>query len=306
MPSRFSTDTAVRPLGGGTYEATIDPGWWIVAGPNGGYVAAILLRACTAAVSDPTRTPRSLTVHYLRPPAAGAMHVMVTAERIGRSLTSLSIRAEQDGRAVCVGLAAYATSREAVAFTEEAMPDVPPPEDSLPREMAAAAPPTPSSPAPASVDAVAAAAVAAEPSPLASATAGPLAVPGPPAIPQPPMVERYDLRWAYGVQPGAGGGEARAGGWLRLADPEAVDHHVLAAYTDAWLPPLFSRLSAAMAVPTVDLTIHFRSLPVDPFDWSFGCFTSPTAADGYLVEHGQIWSRQGLLLAESRQLAVLI
>ncbi|MGZ4784895.1 MAG: acyl-CoA thioesterase domain-containing protein, partial [Acidimicrobiales bacterium] len=69
MPSRFATDTAATPLGAGRYTARVDPGWWIERGPNGGYVAALILRAVTAEVADPDRQLRSFTVHYLAPPA---------------------------------------------------------------------------------------------------------------------------------------------------------------------------------------------------------------------------------------------
>ena len=45
MTTRFDVDTAVEALGGGRYTGRIDRSWWIVRGPNGGYVAAIVLRA---------------------------------------------------------------------------------------------------------------------------------------------------------------------------------------------------------------------------------------------------------------------
>ena len=35
MENRFDRDTLARPLGGGRFAARIDPGWWVVAGPNG-------------------------------------------------------------------------------------------------------------------------------------------------------------------------------------------------------------------------------------------------------------------------------
>ena len=44
--------------------------WWVGKGPNGGYVAAVILRAIQASASA-ERAPRSLTVHYLRAPLAG-------------------------------------------------------------------------------------------------------------------------------------------------------------------------------------------------------------------------------------------
>ena len=65
--SRFETDTGVQSLGGGRYEAVIDPSWWIINGPNGGYVAAIVLRAMVAeaaatdmAVTNPSDCPKRL------------------------------------------------------------------------------------------------------------------------------------------------------------------------------------------------------------------------------------------------------
>jgi len=45
MSTRFETDTAVQPLGNGRYEARLDTGWWAGAGPNGGYLNAILVHA---------------------------------------------------------------------------------------------------------------------------------------------------------------------------------------------------------------------------------------------------------------------
>jgi len=51
--------------------------------------------------------------------------------------------------------------------------------------------------------------------------------------------------------------------------------------------------------------VHFRALPEDPRDFCFVEFSSPLAANGYLVEHGRILDRHGRLLAESRQLAVV-
>ena len=42
MKNRFDHDTAITPIGEGRYEVRIDRGWWIIRGPNGGYVAAIL------------------------------------------------------------------------------------------------------------------------------------------------------------------------------------------------------------------------------------------------------------------------
>jgi hypothetical protein len=84
--TRFQRDTAVHTLEGGRFAVRLDEGRWIVNGPNGGYVAALMLCAILAHLDDPLRTPRSLTVHFLRPPGAGDAVIAVTLERSGRSL----------------------------------------------------------------------------------------------------------------------------------------------------------------------------------------------------------------------------
>ena len=53
MPFDFDAETAVTPLGDGRYSAGLDRSWWVQRGPNGGYLAAIVLRALTETVADP-------------------------------------------------------------------------------------------------------------------------------------------------------------------------------------------------------------------------------------------------------------
>jgi acyl-CoA thioesterase len=125
--TEFDRGTAVTPLGGGRYSATIDPGWGVPRGPNGGYLAAIVMRALQAEVDDAARAPRSLTCHYLRPPATGAVEVEVRVERDGRSMTSLSARLLQDGATCVLALAAFGLDLEsALDYATVPMPEVPP------------------------------------------------------------------------------------------------------------------------------------------------------------------------------------
>jgi len=267
MTSRFAADTGVHPRGNGVYDAEIDRGWWIERGPNGGYVAALVLRAVVAEVGDPARRARSFTVHYLAPPDEGAVEVQVTIERQGRSLTSASARLVQDGRLLAIAVGAFSTSRPSIEFNDLVMPEVAPPE-------------------------------ALE---VLDVGIGPV------------MRQRYEQRWALGPKPFTGGAEAVAGGWIRLApaergeQPEAVGAELLVALADAWIPPVFSRLSTPAAVPTIDLTVHFRDpAPASLDDWVLAVFRSTVATDGFIEEDGELWSRDGSLLAQSRQLAVFL
>jgi acyl-CoA thioesterase len=123
----FEADTSVRPAGEGAFAASVSEQWAVPRGPNGGYIAAIVLRALEAAVADPQRAPRSLTLHYLRPPAPGPVTVHTVVERAGRTLTSLSARMVQEDRTVVVALGAFAADFPTAADYASPAPDVAPP-----------------------------------------------------------------------------------------------------------------------------------------------------------------------------------
>jgi acyl-CoA thioesterase len=264
--NRFQRDTAVTQTEAGRFTARIDPGWWIVRGPNGGYVAALVLRAMAGAVGDPARTPRSFTIHFTSPPVEGPAEVRTALERTGRSMTTVSARLEQGGKLRAIALAAFGAVRSGPELRDATMPEVVTPERAVPL-----------------------------PSPLAPI----------------PMRDRYESRSAFGAI-GARAAEAVTGGWIRLREePHGVDAPLVAAYADAWPPAVFTRIDPtglAGGVPTVDLTVHFRaSWPahLDPTDFALVVFRSRVAHEGFLEEDGEVWTRDGLLLAQSRQLAVI-
>lgn len=263
----FDDATAVAALGGGRYRGYMDRGWWVVRGPNGGYLAAVLLRALAAEAGDAGRAPRSLTVHFTTPPAEGEVFIDVQVERNGRSLSTLSARMTQDGRLLALALAAFST----------AWP--------IRHDFAGMRPPA-----------------AGEP--------GEGVAPPRDDGRFPPILDRWEFRGALGGAPFSGAEKAEAGGWLRLAEPRVVDAYVVAAMTDAWFPAAFARLEEPAGLPTIDLTIHFRApLPppgAQPDDWTLARFTSRWAHEGFIEEDGELWSAGGVLLAQSRQLALLI
>src|SRR3954470_23876795 len=88
-------------------ENEILPGWETARGPHGGYVMALLVRAMEHAVGDAARQPRSLTTHFLRPPAVGPITTSATVERAGRSMTTVTARLEQNGKPVALGVGAF-------------------------------------------------------------------------------------------------------------------------------------------------------------------------------------------------------
>jgi acyl-CoA thioesterase len=263
IASAFERATAVEPVGDGVWRASCDRAWTTQLGLNGGFLAAVVLRAMIAALDDPEREARSLTCHYLRPPDVGDMAVDVAVERQGRSLSTLSARLTQAGRLCLIAVAAFAVELPGAADYAGAPPQAPPPE-----------------------------------------AVPPLAPP-----PEVPIVAQFDVRPALGGEPYSGAPEPVTGGWLRFAEPQPLDAPALAMYADAWLPSPMPYLTEPAVAPTVDLTVHFRApaaaaaIADEPV---LAVFRSATSAGGFFEEDGELWSRDGVLLAQSRQLALLL
>lgn len=264
--TRFDRDTGVTRVADGVYDGRIDTGWWIVDGPNGGYVAAILVRAAADALGDPERGPVTVTVHYTSRPREGRVRLETTVERVGRSVATVTARMSQDERLLALATVAFSAPRtSSLEFADLVPPDVPLPGDCerFPPEGEAMI----------------------------------------------PLNDRYDSRWAFGDRPFSGAPRSTSGGWIRTEDARDVDHLLAVALADAWIPPVFSRLRepGMLAVPTIELTVYLRGgLPRRPGEFVLGAFSTRAASNGYLEEDGELWSEDGILLAQCRQLAAVV
>jgi acyl-CoA thioesterase len=262
----FDADTAIEYLGDRRFAATMSERWWVGRGPNGGYVAATVLRAIQAAAGG-ERPPRSLTVHFLRSPAAGPVELAVRLEREGGRASFLSARMTQDGETQATALAILSEDwSDDPGYSELQMPD------------------------------------AGEP--------GELHLADPDAAPMiPRMLQNYRVRPALGEE-AFSGGRPRNGAWIRTREPHLLDPPVATALLDTWFPASFIRLERPRPAPTLDYTVHFRSpLPppgASPEDPYLVSFRSSLARDGFFEEDGELWSAGGTLLAQSRQLALLL
>lgn len=261
----FDADTEVEERGGGRFTATISQRWWVGKGPNGGYAAAIFLRAIQK-MAGAERAPRSLTVHFPRSPATGPAEISVTVEREGRRASFLSARMEQEGKLQATALAVLAEDWQGPEYSELRMPAVDPPEELY-------------EPNPEQVEGM------------------------------PTMFQNYSMRSALG-EPAFSGGAPYSGAWFRAREPRLLDAPLATAILDAWFPAPFVRIESAAPAPTIDYTVHFRSpLPPagssaeDPF---LAVFKSGLARHGFFEEDGELWSADGTLLAQSRQLALLL
>ena len=269
---KFDRDTAVwRESSSGSrsvFAAEVSPDWRAGRGPHGGYLAAIILRALIETVAEPARTPRSLTVHYTRAPEPGPVSIHSVVERAGRSLSTLSARMEQDGRLIALVLAAFSVPWSGPEIADLAAPEVAPPQQPF--------------------------------------------WPGAPRHPQaPPIAQRTVLQTRFGGAPFTGAEQPmEIGGWIGHAEPRAIDALSLAFFSDGLIPAPFMRFSEPNPVPTVDLTVHFRAAlgppQADSPELCLIRIRTGVIHEGFFEEDGLIWAPDGTLLAQSRQLAVVL
>ena len=267
-PVTFDDATMVIPGADGAYEGAVADGWNTPRGPLGGYVMAIVLRGMQAAVADDARQPRSFTVHFLRPPHPGPVTVRPTVERTGRTLTSVTARLEQDGKLIALALGAFSTPWESPLLADAPMPEVEPADPGRP--------------------------------PAFLRTGDQLAADAP------PFTDKLTMQWRFGAPPFSGAEHGETGGWLALRESRPVDAAALCVLADAWFPAPWPRLTALAPAPTVDLTVHFRApLPLDDV-LLLGRFRTSLVRDGFFEEDGELWAPDGTLVAQSRQLGLLI
>lgn len=272
-PGPFERDTAVAIDGErGTvtmFDAVVADGWKAGRGPHGGYMAAMLLRALIETVGEPRRAPRSLTIHYARAPETGPVRIRTVLEREGRSLSTLSARIEQDGHLVALALAAFSVPWSGPEISELPLPAVAGPEDAR--------------------------------------VAGSVLASG-----APNFTRHMVMQPRVEVPPFSGSGHPMEfGAWIGLAEARPLDAPALAFFSDALIPAPFMGLEAPTAAPTVDLTIHFRTaLPrvaePDPHELCFARVRAALIHEGFFEEDSVIWSADGTVLAQSRQLAILL
>ncbi|MBQ75499.1 MAG: hypothetical protein CMQ20_10830 [Gammaproteobacteria bacterium] len=266
--TQFDRDIALEPISAGHYEVNISDTWNVLIGPNGGYVAAIILKGMKDTLGD-VQT-RSITFHFLSASLPGAANLHVNVEKRGRSLSTCTARLVQGERTIAMCMATFASARESFSFRDFNMPEVPGPED-IPLEQRM----------------------------------------NPGLIGYVPFRDHFDQRLAIGPVPPDTADESRVGGWTRFKENREYDDLAIVAISDSWFPGLVVRdTPMPLHAPTIDHTVHFlTSVPIPSGgldDFLLVDFTTSVAQEGYLIENGKIWSPEGYLIAQSRQLAVML
>jgi len=105
------------------------------------------------------------------------------------------------------------------------------------------------------------------------------------------------------AQPGQSG-KAEMAGWIGFADGRAPDTHCLALFADAFPPSPLSYLGPVGWVPTIELTVHVLARPAPGLVQAH--FVTDSLSHGRMVESGCLWDATGQLVAQSRQLGLVL
>jgi hypothetical protein len=123
----------------------------------------------------------------------------------------------------------------------------------------------------------------------------------------PPIFDRLEMRPVFGAGIFSGAAEAVTGGWLAFRDDAApLDAARLCAMSDLWWPAVFTARTSLVRVPTLQLTVYLRSTRTEMHGPVLARFETRNVLEGHVEESGELWSADGRLLAESRQLALLV
>lgn len=274
--SVFARETGLVATAAGVWQGHITSSWNIGDNPNGGYLVAVVLGAI-AQLSTEHPDPLSVTTHFLRPGVPDApCDVEVDLIRRGRTLTTARARLIQQGKPRLEVLAAFGdlgvSTAEKSPVTLVA-PELPSPLDCPERSGSAQGVELPI------LDRVEIRVNPAD-APLAAQPLG------------------------DGAAPSSGGGRAEISGWIRLRDQTPTSSIAAVAFTDAFPPALFGLLGVIGWVPTIELTVHVRRRPATP--WLRGRFVTDDLQGSRMIESGALWDEEGNLVAQSRQLGLLL
>ena len=119
-----------------------------------------------------------------------------------------------------------------------------------------------------------------------------------------PILERLEVR-LHPAQADAGNyPRAVVSGWIRHVDERDPDAPSLVVFADAFPPSPFAMLGVVGWVPTLELTVHVRAIPAP--GWIRAEFSTRDLQGGRMIESGQLWDSNGVLVAQSRQLGLVM
>jgi acyl-coenzyme A thioesterase PaaI-like protein len=124
----FEQAVAVQPAGPGRYRAVIDGAWDGPAAPNGGVLAAIMVRAAQAELGSQAPTPRTISAHFLEAPRHGPVVIGVEILRGGKRVAVCDVRMRDTDRLVAQMTLVCSAARPQETTLSPTPLEAPPPE----------------------------------------------------------------------------------------------------------------------------------------------------------------------------------
>ncbi|MGD0256039.1 MAG: thioesterase family protein [Acidimicrobiales bacterium] len=258
----FAEVTTLAASGPGHFHAEVSDQWTIGGKPNGGYLLALLGRAAVF-VSQHGHVIAA-SAHYLRSPETGPVAIEAEVLRTGRAASHVRARMCQDGRACVEALVTTSQLDGATApYWDYGSPEV---------------------------------------SQVAYEDCQRLA-PRSPSGMRVAIMEQIEVRLepeTSGFTTGVPSGRGELRGWLSLPNGESFDPTSLLFAVDAFPPATFD-IEFAGWVPTLELTVYVRALPMPG---PVRVLQRAQLIDAQRVDESCfIWDHRGRLVAHATQLA---
>ncbi len=124
----------------------------------------------------------------------------------------------------------------------------------------------------------------------------------------PTFFQRFDVRFAGPTLPFSGSKTALVRAWVKPKAPLALDAAAAVLLVDTLPPAISATFEARRPVASVDFRVdffeRFDSAPIDGFH--LVSIASKWAGDGYTEELRELWTPDGRILAQCRQLLALL
>lgn len=266
MSATFVEATSIEPVGAGRYQCRFTSPWYQGRGAYGGVVGGVLLRAMEHRLADPARPVRTLHVNFCAPAEEGVGEVRVSLERVGKLVAHVTAKVEGAGGVVALATATFGAPRARAPEYVELKRPDVPP----PHEV----------------------------------------TPVPEDVPMPAFCQFFEYRYCVGGAPYSGGPVAEVGGWIRPRVPQVLDAPLCVGLMDAYPPSVLSRVDGPRPAASVDFTIDFfHALPrpglrEDAHYLRTG--RSRVSGEGFSDDHQELWTEDGVLLAQCRQLVAVL
>ena len=267
--SAFDAATAVEQVREDCYVGEVDPAWSFGGRPNGGYLMAMLARACCRSAGPDQPDPLAVSAAFPSSPVPGPVEIELDVVRRGRALSTMRARMTQDGSAQVEAIVTCGQLPDAAQtrYDGSTRPVLPPIEEcfELPTHGAG----------------------------FEVLLMGVVRQQLDPAV----------LGWASGRP----SGEPEVRGYLSLRDGREPDPLSLVLAVDSAMPPTFG-LGIRGWVPTLQPSAWVRQRPAPGplvIRSRPALVTTTPAGTGFTDETCEIWDSTGALVATGNQLAGL-